>query len=336
MLVVADRVPGPGETDDGPVIDDDVLRLIFTCCHPALSRDAQVALTLRLVCGLSTPEVARGFLVQEATMAARITRAKKKIGAARIPYRLPSREDLPERISAVLEVVYLVFTTGHAAPVGSSLMRRDLLDSAVGLGRLLHGLMPLDSEVTGLFALMLLIDARRDTRMSDVGRLVLLADQDRDGWDRDMIGEGVGLLTQSLCRQPPGRYAVQAAIAAVHAEAPTWEATDWAQIVGLYDVLRELWPSPVVDLNRAVALGFRDGPEAGLAAVAPLLAEPALAGYGHLSAARADLLRRLHRWSDAADAYAQAVALTDNDVERAFLLARVDEVRAHCSCRSQT
>ena len=336
MLVVADRVPGPGETDDGPVIDDDVLRLIFTCCHPALSRDAQVALTLRLVCGLSTPEVARGFLVQEATMAARITRAKKKIGAARIPYRLPSREDLPERISAVLEVVYLVFTTGHAAPVGSSLVRRDLLNSAVGLGRLLHGLMPLDSEVTGLFALMLLIDTRRDTRMSDVGRLVLLADQDRDGWDRDMIGEGVGLLTQSLCRQPPGRYAVQAAIAAVHAEAPTWEATDWAQIVGLYDVLRELWPSPVVDLNRAVALGFRDGPEAGLAAVAPLLAEPALAGYGHLSAARADLLRRLHRWRDAADAYAQAVALTDNDVERAFLLARVDEVRAHCSCRSQT
>ena len=205
MLVVADRVPGPGETEDGPVIDDDVLRLIFTCCHPALSRDAQVALTLRLVCGLSTPEVARSFLVQEATMAARITRAKKKIGAARIPYRLPSREDLPERISAVLEVVYLVFTTGHAAPVGSSLVRRDLLDSAVGLGRLLHGLMPLDSEVTGLFPLMLLIDARRDTRMSDVGRLVLLAEQDRDGWDRDMIGEGVGLLTQSLCRQPPGR-----------------------------------------------------------------------------------------------------------------------------------
>jgi RNA polymerase sigma-70 factor (ECF subfamily) len=329
LLVVDDYVPGPEEGADSPVIDDDRLRLIFTCCHPALSREAQVALTLRLVCGLSTVEVAHAFLVQESTMAARITRAKKKIAGARIPYRVPAREDLPERIGAVLDVVHLVFTTGHAAPVGDQLVRRDLVDSAIGLARLLHLLVPQGNEVSGLLALLLLIDSRRATRVSAEGGLVLLADQDRSRWDRAQIGEGTELLTRALRRQPPARYAVQAAIAAVHAEAPTWEATDWPQIVGLYDVLRELWPSPVVELNRAVAIGLRDGPRAGLDALAPLLDEPALATYAYLSGARADFLRRLGEWAAAAAAYEEALLLTDNEVERAFLAARLAEVRVH-------
>lgn len=328
LLVVDDIVPGPEDRLDRPVVDDDRLRLIFTCCHPALSRDAQVALTLRLLCGLSTVEVARAFLVQESTMAARITRAKRKITAARIPYRVPSREDLPVRIGAVLEVVHLVFTTGHAAPVGERLMRRDLVDGAIGLARMLHLLLPLDSDVPGLLALMLLVDARHDTRLSAAGELVLLAEQDRTRWDRAKIAEGVELLVSSLRGQPPARYALQAAIAAVHAEAPTWEATDWSEIVALYDVLLGVWPSPVVALNRAVAVGLRDGPHAGLLALAPLLDEPALATYGYLSAARADFLRLLERWAQAAAAYEEALALTDNDVERAFLTGRLDEVRA--------
>jgi RNA polymerase sigma-70 factor (ECF subfamily) len=322
LLVPDESVPGPG-------VDDDRLRLVFTCCHPALSRDAQVALTLRLVCGLSTAEVARAFLVQESTMAARITRAKKKIVVCRIPYRVPSPDQLAERVSAVLEVVYLIFTTGHTAPVGAQLVRQDLVDSAVGLARMLHLLMPNDAEIRALLALLLLVDARRETRQSATGRLLLLSEQDRTRWDTRLISEGVALLTDALRRRPPTRYAVEAAIAAVHAEAPTWADTAWPEIVALYDVLLQHWPSPVAELNRAVAIGLRDGPQAGLNALTPLLADPALATYSYLSAARADFLRRLQRWTEATEAYEEALTLTDNEVERKFLIERLDEVRTH-------
>jgi RNA polymerase sigma-70 factor (ECF subfamily) len=322
LLVPDESVPDPG-------VDDDRLRLVFTCCHPALSRDAQVALTLRLVCGLSTAEVARAFLVQESTMAARITRAKKKIVVCRIPYRVPSPDQLAERVSAVLEVVYLIFTTGHTAPVGAQLVRQDLVDSAVGLARMLHLLMPNDAEIRALLALLLLVDARRETRQSATGRLLLLSEQDRTRWDTRLINEGVALLTDALRRWPPTRYAVEAAIAAVHAEAPTWADTAWPEIVALYDVLLERWPSPVAELNRAVAIGLRDGPQTGLNALTPLLADPALATYSYLSAARADFLRRLQRWTEATEAYEEALTLTDNEVERKFLIERLDEVRTH-------
>jgi len=326
LLVADESVPGPGEGDD------DRLRLVFTCCHPALAREAQVALTLRLVCGLTTAEVARAFLVPEATMAARITRAKKKIAAARIPYRVPAPEQLTERVGAVLEVVHLIFTTGHTAPVGERLLRRDLVDSAISLGRLLHLLMPTDTEISALLALLLLTDARSDSRISGTGRMLLLAEQDRSRWDAGLIAEGVALVTDALRRRPPTRYAVQAAIAAVHAEAPTWQDTDWPEIVALYDLLRRLWPgSAVVELNRAVALGLRDGPQAGLDALTPLLDEPALATYGYLAAARADFLRRLEQWPAAAAAYHEALALTDNDVERDFLAGRLTEVERRLS-----
>ena len=319
LLVMEEQGPGPAE--------DDRLRLIFTCCHPALAVDARVALTLRLLCGLSTPEVARAFLVPPATMAARITRAKKKIAAARIPYRVPGPDDLEERAGAVLVVLHLVFTTGHTAPIGAALGRPDLAQAALDLARMLHRLLPGHAEVTALLALLLLTDARRDTRVGPDGRLLLLAEQDRSRWDTGRIAEGTALLARALRSAPVSRYAVQAAIAAVHAEAPTWADTDFTEITGLYDVLLALWPSPVVALNRAVALGERDGPQAGLDALTPLLAEPALAAYGYLSAARADFLRRLGRRAEAAAAYEEAIALTDNDVERAFLTGRLGAVR---------
>jgi RNA polymerase sigma-70 factor (ECF subfamily) len=325
LLVPEEVMPGPEDA----ILHDDRLRLIFTCCHPAMSRDAQIALTLRLVCGLSTAEVARVFLVQESTMAARITRAKKKISTARIPYRVPSPDQLAERVSVVLEVVHLIFTTGHTAPVGPQLARRDLVDSAISLARMLNLLMPGNAEISALLALLLLIDARATSRLSPTGRLLLLSEQDRTRWDRQLIGEGIRLLTDALRRRAPTRYAVEAAIAAVHAEAPTWEQTDWSEITALYDVLRQLWPSPVVELNRAVAIGLRDGPVAGLAALAPLLADPAMATYGYLSAARADFLRQLRRWREAAEAYEEALTLTDNDVECAFLTERLTAVQAH-------
>jgi RNA polymerase sigma-70 factor (ECF subfamily) len=325
LLVPEQTEPGP-ETGFG---DDGRLRLIFTCCHPALSGDAQIALTLRLVCGLSTAEVARAFLVREPTMAARITRAKKKISAARIPYRVPSPDQLDERVSVVLEVVHLIFTTGHTAPEGPRLARRDLVDSAISLARLLHLLMPTQADISALLALLLLIDARAQSRVSADGRLLLLSEQDRTRWDRQLISEGTGLLTDALRRGGPTRYAVEAAIAATHAEAPAWPDTDWAEITALYDVLRRLWPSPVVELNRAVAIGLRDGPAAGLDALAPILADPALATYGYLSAARADFLRQLGHWPEAAQAYEEALALTGNQAERAFLTQRLTEVRAH-------
>ncbi|MEU8298914.1 sigma-70 family RNA polymerase sigma factor [Micromonospora sp. NPDC048909] len=324
LLVANETVPGP---ENGLV--DDRLRLIFTCAHPALSREVQVALTLRLVCGLSTSEVARAFLVQPATMAARITRAKKKIATARIPYRVPDPDQLEERVSVVLEVVHLIFTTGHTAPVGAHLVRQDMVDCAIRLARMLHLLMPTDAEVSALLALLLLIASRQDTRLTADGRLVLLSEQDRSRWDRQLIVEGQSLLTDVLRRRPPTRYALEAAIAALHAEAPTWQDTDWTQIVGLYDALFRLWPSPVVDLNRAVAIGLRDGPRAGLDALAPLLAEPALATYGYLSAARADFLRQLRQWPQAVTAYEEALTLTDNEVERAFLTERLTEVQRY-------
>jgi RNA polymerase sigma-70 factor (ECF subfamily) len=329
LLVEDVTAPDPqdvAEAAESAAVPDDTLRLVFTCCHPALSRESRVGLTLRLVCGLSTAEVARAFLVQESTMAARITRAKKNIAAARIPYRVPTAADLPERVSAVCDVVHLVFTTGSNAPVGEVLIREDLVASALGLARTLHRLLP-SAETAGLLALLLLIDARRDSRTTDDGRPVLLEDQDRARWDRGLIAEGTGLLTEALRGGPPTRYAVQAAIAAVHAEAPTFEATDWTEIVALYDVLLRLWPSPVVELNRAVAVGMRDGPRAGLLALDRVAADPALATYRYLSAARADFFRRLGWWSEAVTAYEEAMLLTDNEPERAFLAGRLAEVR---------
>src|SRR6476661_5658879 len=260
LLVQDDAVPGP---DDGPgdgEIPDDRLRLIVTCCHPALDRPAQVALTLRLMCGLSTADVAKAFLVSEPTMAARITRAKKKIALAGIPYRVPSVDELPSRLTAVLDVVHLVFTTGHTAPVGADLVRRDLVERALELARVLRALQPQSSDVAGLLALVLLTDARRRTRVAADGTLLQLADQDRSLWDAAEIEEGLALVREALTRRPPSRYALQAAIAAVHAEAPSYEQTDWAQVVGLYDVLARVWPSPVVALNRAVAVSLADGP----------------------------------------------------------------------------
>jgi RNA polymerase sigma factor (sigma-70 family) len=321
LLVTDETVRGPEDA-----LNDDRLRLIFTCTHPALSTDAQVALTLRLVCGLSTPEVARAFLVPPATMAARITRAKKKIAAARVPYRVPGPDQLEERVTAVLEVVHLIFTTGHTAPLGAQLVRRDLTDSAIRLARMLHLLMPTDAETSALLALLLLIASRQETRMAADGRMALLSEQDRSRWDRQLIAEGQSLLIEALRRRPPTRYALQAAIAALHAEAPSWPDTDWAEIVSIYDVLLRLWPSPVVELNRAVAIGMRDGPGAGLDALAPLLADPALATYGYLSAARADFLRRLENWPQAMTAYEEALTLTDNEIERVFLTQRLTEV----------
>jgi RNA polymerase sigma-70 factor (ECF subfamily) len=321
LLVEDDVEPGPAETDD---IGDDRLRLIFTCCHPALAQDARVALTLRLLCGLTTAEVARAFLVAEPTMAARITRAKKKIADARIPYRVPPVEELPERVDAVLTVVHLLFSTGYAAPVGADLVRRDLVQRAVDLARMLRTLLPGDAGVAALLALILLTDARRESRTADDGRLVLLADQDRGRWDRRAIQEGVALLREALNKRSPGRFALMAAIAAVHDEAPAFADTDWREIVSLYDLLMAVWPSPVVALNRAVAVGFADGPEAGLAGLDALGAEPQLAGYGYLPAARAAFLLRLGRVEEARLAYQEALLLTENATERSYLVERLD------------
>jgi RNA polymerase sigma factor (sigma-70 family) len=327
LLLSDDVVADPADADR-PGIDDDRLRLIFTCCHPTLSSEAQVALTLRLVCGLTTQEVARAFLVSEPTMAARITRAKKKIAAARIPYRVPPVEDLPERIDAVLTVVHLVFTTGHTAPSGADLVRRDLVERALDLARMLRHLLPADSQVAGLLALILLTDSRRHTRVDSEGRLALLADQDRRRWDRAEIAEGLALVREALATRPPSRFALMAAIAAVHARAPSWDVTDWHAVVGLYDGLVQLWPSPVVALNRAVAIGLAEGPAAGLAAVDALADEPQLAGYAYLAASRADFLRRLDRIGDARLAYQEALLLTDNAVERQFLGERLAALTA--------
>ncbi|HEV2242296.1 MAG TPA: sigma-70 family RNA polymerase sigma factor [Streptosporangiaceae bacterium] len=328
LLADAATTPGPGDGHDMAIdtIPDDRLRLIFTCCHPALPPEARVALTLRLLCGLTTAEVASAFLVSEPTMAARITRAKKKITAARIPYQVPPASELPDRLAAVLDVVHLLFTTGHAAPAGQSLQRRDLAERALDLARMLRHLLPDDPAVAGLLALILLTDARRHTRTSADGELLLLSQQDRSRWDRTEIGEGLALIRAALAQRPPTRYALMAAIAAVHAEAPRWEATDWRQITDLYDALTQIWPSPVVALNRAIAIGESRGPRAGLAALDRLAADPQLAGYHYLPAARAEFLRRLDRTDDARLAYHESLMLAGNPVERDFLARRLAEL----------
>lgn len=314
----------PGrETED---ITDDRLRLIFTCCHPALAPDAQVALTLRLLCGLSTADVARAFLLPEATMAARITRAKKKIGAAHIPYRVPAASELSERVDGVLSVVYLVYTTGHTAPSGANLMRRDLAERGHELARMLRVLLPGDRDVAGLLALVLLTDARKGARLDEHRELVLMENQDRSKWDRSAIDEGVALLREALNLRPPGRFALMAAIAAVHDESKSWSDTDWQEILGLYDLLMETWSSPVVKLNRAIALGFAVGHAEGLAELDALGAEPRLARYPYLAAARADFLTRLGRFDEARVAFEEALILTENDTERSYLRSRLSEL----------
>jgi RNA polymerase sigma-70 factor (ECF subfamily) len=318
------RTAGGQAEDD--VIPDDRLRLVFTCCHPALAREAQVALTLRLVCGLTTAEIAQAFLVSEPTMAARVTRAKKKISAARIAYRVPGAAELPDRLDAVLTVVHLLYTTGHTAPAGDSLVRADLVDRAIGLARMIATLMPDEREVRGLLALLLLTDARRAARADAAGRLLLLEEQDRSCWDRAAIEEGAALVTGALRGGRPGRFALQAAIAALHAEAPSYRQTDWPQLLQLYGELLRAWPSPVVALNRAVVRAMVDGPEAALAEIAGLELDGRLAGYRYLPAAKADLLRRLGRRGEAAQAYQAALELTDNSAERDFLARRIAEV----------
>jgi RNA polymerase sigma-70 factor (ECF subfamily) len=324
--VAGSAPPASAGGDEDEVIPDDRLRLIFTCCHPALAREAQVALTLRLVCGLTTPEIAQAFLVSEPTMAARVTRAKKKISAARIPYRVPGEAELPDRLDAVLTVVHLLYTTGHTAPAGPGLVRPDLVERAIGLARMLHALMPDEREASGLLALILLTDARRATRADASGRMLLLAEQDRSRWDRAAIAEGAALVPAALRGGRPGRFVLQAAIAALHAEAPSYGETDWPQIAALYDVLLRAWSSPVVALNRAVAVAMAQGPAAGLAQIGELEADGRLAGYRYLPAVKADLLRRLGNNEEAARAYRDALALSDNDAEREFLAGRLAEV----------
>ena len=311
---------------DAESVDDDRLRLIFTCCHPALAAEAQVALTLREVCGLTTEEIARAFLTPAPTLAQRIVRAKAKIRDARIPYEVPERAELPERLDAVLRVIYLVFNEGYAASSGNSVTRQDLSQEAIRLGRLLVDLLP-EPEALGLLALMLLHESRRVARTSPSGDLVLLEDQDRATWDGALIREGLGLIERALATtRPTGGYTIQAAIAAVHAEAPSTRETDWAQIIGLYDALLALDPSPVVQLNRAVAVAMLRGPEAGLQIVEEILQRGELKSYGLAYAAAADFNRRLGRTREARDAYAKALALTRQEPERRFLQRRIDEL----------
>ena len=307
-------------------LEDDRLRLIFTCCHPALPPDAQVALTLREVCGLTTEEIAHAFLTPAPTLAQRIVRAKSKIRDARIPYQVPERSELQDRLDSVLRVIYLVFNEGYSASSGESLTRHDLSAEAIRLGRLMMELLP-EPEVLGLLGLMLLNESRRAARTSPSGDLILLQDQDRSRWNAELIAEGVALVERALSSRRFGPYALQAAIAAVHAEAPDAGVTDWAQIVGLYGVLLQMEPSPVIELNRAVALAMRDGPEAGLAVVDAILARGDLEDYRLAHAARADLCRRLGRSAEAEAAYQRALQLTHTGPERRFLERRLADLK---------
>ena len=319
---VADETAAPWDAES---IEDDRLRLVFTCCHPALAPDAQIALTLREVCGLTTEEIAHAFLSAAPTLAQRIVRAKAKIRDARIPYQVPAPEELPERLESVLRVIYLVFNEGYSASSGDSLTRLDLSGEAIRLGRLLIELLP-EPEAIGLLALMLLHESRRTARASPSGELILLADQDRSRWNGGQIAEGSALVERALASRRAGPYAIQAAIAAVHANAPSAEATDWSEIVGLYDVLLRVDPSPVIELNRAVAVAMRDGPSAGLALIDAILARGDLQDYRLAHAAQADMYRRLDRTEQARDAYARALALTRQEPERRFLERRLAEL----------
>lgn len=309
------------------VVEDDLLRLIFTCCHPALARDAQIALTLREVCGLTTEEIARAFLVAVPTMAQRIVRAKHKIREAAIPFEVPDKTELPERLGAVLHVVYLVFNEGYAASGGNSLTRPRLCAEALRLGRLLLRLSPAP-EVMGLLGLMLVHDARRAARSDEAGDLVLMEDQDRSLWDHEQIAEGAALVERSLRAGPAGAYALQAAIAALHAEAPSWEETDWPQIVGLYEVLVKVAPSPVVELNLAAAVAMRDGPRSGLDRVEAILDRGDLQGFFPAHATRAELLARLGRREAARTAWERALRLTDQEPQQRLVRRRLRELQS--------
>jgi RNA polymerase sigma-70 factor (ECF subfamily) len=325
---IAERLEGDAQdaaAREGEDVEDDRLRLIFTCCHPALPPAAQVALTLREVCGLTTEEIARAFLSAPSAVAQRIVRAKGKIRDARIPYQVPERGELPDRLDTVLHVIYLVFNEGYFASSGASLTRHDLSGEAIRLGRLLVELLP-EPEAEGLLALMLLHESRRAARTSADGQLILLDAQNRSLWDQDRIAEGSRLVSRALASRRFGPYTLQASIAAVHAQAPTAEATDWAQIVGLYDVLVRAAPSPVVELNRAVAVAMRDGPEAGLGLVEAILDRGELADYHLAHSTRADLCRRLGRAADARASYERALSLTRLEPERRFLEGRLREL----------
>lgn len=315
-------------TEDEEEIEDDRLRLIFTCCHPALPPESQVALTLREVCGLTTEEIAKAFLVTPATLAQRIVRAKAVIREKAIPYQVPGSQELPARLGAVLQVVYLIFNEGYSAAAGREVTRAELTGEAIRLGRLLSELAP-EPEVTGLLALMLLQESRRAARTSPTGELILLENQDRSLWNREQIAEGVALVEKALASRRFGAYTLQAAIAAVHAEAETAAATDWRQIVAIYDRLAQVQPSPVVELNRAVAMAMRDGPEAGLAEIDAVLVRGGLANYYLAHSARAEMFRRLGRTEEARAAYEKALALTHQEPERQFLEKRIRQLQGH-------
>lgn len=326
-LLVEPDPPEHNETSHS--VFDDRLRLVFTCCHPALERDAQIALTLRLVCGVSTSDIAQAFLVGKTTMAARITRAKKKISAARITYRVPPAEDLPARLDTVLDVILLLFTNGHTAPSGNDLVRVDFVERALDLARMLRLLMPTEPEVMGLLALLLVTDARRPTRVGDRGEPVPIAEQDRSAWNRPAIEEGHQLVVRALRLSPPGRFTLQAAISSLHAQAPSVEETDWPQVLTLYDELCKVWPSPVVALNRAVALARVEGPEEAMKRIGELEDEGELSSYRYLPLVKADLLCRLGRHGQAMTAYRHALDLSDNEAERHFLEERLAAERDH-------